>query len=683
MFKNIIAIDGPAASGKSTVARKIAEKLDYQFISSGAMYRGVALIVTEQEIDISDTAQLLKTAEALNFSFSTDEENNTLTFIDGRDVTADIRQENIGNLASQIATNAAVRALIVKKLQKIGETGQIVMEGRDIQTTVFPDARVKLFLAASSETRAKRRFDELKSLKKRNKNLEISYDAILSDIVARDERDMNREVSPLKPAVDAVVINTDNKSVEQVVNSAINIVLRLTDEAPFMMASKTDMGYVREINEDGFFVYDNGLIMAIADGMGGHEHGEIASELALKEVATNAPKMAASENDYIVDAMYLTCQQANSSIYQRALLEGAEFKMGTTLIFTLLFEDRLYYLNVGDSRLYLCRNNELTRLTRDHSLVQEMVDNNEITEEEAILHPLRNRITKVVGYQLEVESDIASIKLQKDDKLLLCTDGLYSVVDEMTIKNILMSEKSALEKVDELIETVLAKGAPDNVTTIVAEFTGVNNMTYNKSENTQTAEFEKSAESRKKHNISILVTVILFLAVVLFGAVMHYRNPVWALKGGDTTKNHLYVYKTYPLLPFFNDREESGSYPLLNMDEIKPYLAKYQLDGDLNDGITQSNRDVAINTIYELGRDVIAGLIDELEHTEGVDRDRIKERIDELLADEHMNEYFKGWQEQQQIVKGEPDDTEKVKTPEDLPPTSDETGQPIKPAKPI
>ena len=671
MFKNIIAIDGPAASGKSTVAKKIAEKLNYQFISSGAIYRGIALIVTERGIDIADNSLLLNTVQELNFSFSNTQGNNTLTFIDGRDVTADIRQESIGNLASQIATNANIREIVVKKLQEIGESGQIVMEGRDIQTIVFPDARVKLFLAASSETRAKRRFDELKTKNKSNKTFEISYEAIHSDIIARDERDMNRETSPLKPATDAVVINTDNKSVEQVVNSAVNIVLRLLDEAPFMMAAKTDMGYVREINEDGFFVYDNGLIMAIADGMGGHEHGEIASELALKEVAANAPKMAASESDYLVDAMYLTCQQANSSIYQRALLEGAEFKMGTTLIFTLLYEDRLYYLNVGDSRLYLCRNNELTRLTRDHSLVQEMVDNNEITEEEAALHPLRNRITKVVGYQLEVESDIASIKLQKDDRLLLCTDGLYSVMDEAAIKSILTSDKSAQEKVDALVEAVLKKGAPDNVTAIVAEFTGVNNMTYaNQGSNTPINELETSAKARKRHNTSILVTVILFLAVVAFGAFMHYRNPVWALKGGESTENHLYVYRTYPLLPFFNDREENASYPLLNMDEIKPYLTKYQLDGDLNDGIAKPNRDVALNTVYELGRDVIAGLTEKLEHSEGTDYERIKARIDELLADEHMNEFFKGWQEQQQIVKGEPDDAEKVKTSEDLPPTA-------------
>ena len=655
MRKPIIAIDGPAATGKSTVARGIADKLDYQFISSGSVYRGIALQVIEKDVDIADSEKVIELAEGLEFTFLKDENGNNITLINGEDVTGDLRKESVGNKASQIATNAAIREVVVKKLHKIGENGGIVMEGRDIQTIVFPDAEVKLFLAASADTRAKRRHEELRNRLDKEAFNEISYDEILNDIKERDERDVTREFSPLKPAKDAVIIDTDDKTIDEVVDHAIFIAHRLTAEAPFDVASRTDMGYVREVNEDGFLIYENGVIMAVADGMGGHDHGEVASDMALKEIAASAPKMITAPGDKIIDAMYLTCQQANSEIYQRANMEDAELKMGTTMVFTLLSEDRLYYLNVGDSRLYLLRNNELTQLTHDHSLVQEMVDNNEITKEEATLHPYRNRITKVVGCHVEVEPDIASIKLVKDDVLLLCTDGLHSVLDETAIKDILTSSITPAEKTNILIDRALEAGGPDNITAIVAQY---KDNTENNEAAVNTEIAAAVVQAPKKHKRvpvwSIIITTVIFLAVVSVGAYFYYSNPPRLIKSGADDSNDIYIYKTYPLLIFIEDqRDETAVYPILTIDEVRPYLDRYGLVGDFEDGIIIfKNQETALATIYKLAKDVVAGLINDVDNDN--DPDGVKrQRLEELLRDPRLNDEFKGWIEEQHVVKGD------------------------------
>jgi len=652
MRKPIIAIDGPAATGKSTVAREVAARLGYQFISSGSLYRGIAFEAKKHGLHIDQISEIEKQAKSLNFSFSTDEAGDVNTFINGEDVTHDLRLEEIGHLASKIAMHKNIRDIVVGILQKTGEHGGLVMEGRDIQTVVFPDAEVKIYLSATAETRAKRRFDELTA--KGLSDSEITVEAILDDIKQRDERDFMREFSPLLAADDAVVIETDDKTIDEVVSSAILIAHRLTIDVPFEIATRTDLGYIREVNEDGFLVYDRGLIMAIADGMGGHEHGEIASELALKEVAAASPKMASIDYDKIVDAMYMTCQQANTVISQRATLEGAELKMGTTLTFTLFSNDRLYYLNVGDSRLYLLRNNDFIRLTHDHSLVQEMVDNHEITPEEAAFHPYKNRITRVVGYQQDVEPDIASIKLIEGDRLLLSTDGLHGTITEENIKTILEDDTAPKEQANTLIEEVLSAGAPDNVTVIIAHYKGVGNgETVDKGDVAAAAQKEIENKKKRLPLASIFITAALFIAIVILGGFLHYKNPIYVIKLSKKS-NLVYIYKTFPLLPFLNDRLDSVDYPLLSKDEVAPYLKKYNLDGNLEEGFTRENYDDAVNIMYEIAKDVAAGLIKEIDSSgKESDNSFYTQRLDELLKNRRIGDEFTGWKEEGHIITGD------------------------------
>ena len=198
----VVAIDGPAGAGKSTVARGLAEKLGFRYLDSGAMYRAVALAVLEQGGDAAERAAVA------------DIELGDRVVLDGRDVTEAIRDPKVTEAASRIAANGPVRAAMVAKQRELLSEGDWVAEGRDIGTVVAPDAQLKLFLTASPEQRARRRAAELGA----------DWRVVMRDQALRDAQDAEREHSPLRPAPDAIELDTTDRPVEDVVGQVVGLV---------------------------------------------------------------------------------------------------------------------------------------------------------------------------------------------------------------------------------------------------------------------------------------------------------------------------------------------------------------------------------------------------------------------------------------------------------------------------
>ena len=210
-----IAIDGPSASGKSTIAKELCKELDYKHIDTGAMYRCVALKVKQTGIDYEDEKALKKLLKEIKIDFTP--EGGVL--LDGNDVSKEIRTDDISMLASTVSTKKIVRTHLVKIQQQIAAGKGYVMDGRDIGTVVLPDAEVKIFLVASVETRAKRRF-----LENKQRGIKCNLRELKQEIVERDFQDTHRQHSPLKKAADAIEIDSSNMNIEEVTEAVLNIV---------------------------------------------------------------------------------------------------------------------------------------------------------------------------------------------------------------------------------------------------------------------------------------------------------------------------------------------------------------------------------------------------------------------------------------------------------------------------
>ena len=215
-----IAIDGPAGAGKSTISRKAAEILGYIYVDTGALYRTVGLkfsklgISDELDCDIEDVLQ--KTTVDIRFV-----NGEQRVFLDGNDVSEEIRTPEASKMASVVSKKASVRAFLLEMQRKLARENNVIMDGRDIGTVVLPDATVKIYLTASAESRAKRRYKELIE-----KGMSVTYEDVYNDMVERDFNDMNREIAPLKQADDAVVADTTNCDL----NESIELILNLIKE---------------------------------------------------------------------------------------------------------------------------------------------------------------------------------------------------------------------------------------------------------------------------------------------------------------------------------------------------------------------------------------------------------------------------------------------------------------------
>ena len=211
MKKIIIAIDGHSSTGKSTLAKQLAEHFDYIYIDSGAMYRAVTLYAIENGfigIDGFDKIRLIQSLSSLHIAFKKDNSNNVALFLNGQLVSSKIRNMEVSNMVSQVAALPEVRKCLVKEQRLMGLNRGLVMDGRDIGTVVFPDAELKIFMTASAKTRALRRFDELS-----NSDASIDYQTVYENIIFRDKKDSSRKNSPLLKAKDARVL--DNSKLDQ------------------------------------------------------------------------------------------------------------------------------------------------------------------------------------------------------------------------------------------------------------------------------------------------------------------------------------------------------------------------------------------------------------------------------------------------------------------------------------
>lgn len=214
----VIAMDGPAGVGKSTVGGLVAKSLGYKFINTGEMYRALTWKALEDGIDLNDNEAVLALAKSLEWEFKpVDDVGTTLkTFINGQGVTQQIREEKVSVNSSLVAGNPGVRKFLSKLQRNLGEGGSIVMEGRDITTNVFPDADVKIYLDASPEERADRRYRQLKAA-----GQEADRDKILAAILKRDLNDLKREINPLKQAADALVIDSTKLTMHEVADKIL------------------------------------------------------------------------------------------------------------------------------------------------------------------------------------------------------------------------------------------------------------------------------------------------------------------------------------------------------------------------------------------------------------------------------------------------------------------------------
>ncbi|HAY61470.1 MAG TPA: (d)CMP kinase [Acidaminococcaceae bacterium] len=212
----VIAIDGPAGAGKSTIARKAAAALGFAYIATGAMYRSVTwkLLQTGQPFSPELAGRL---AREIRISFRPEGSLNCV-FVDGTEVTEAIRSAAVTGLVSRVAAVPAVREAMVAQQRRMGREGDVILDGRDIGTVVFPDSPCKIYLTASVEERARRRGKELEA-----KGQAVDYDKLQADIVSRDKQDMERETSPLKQAEDAVYLDTSHMSIDEVVGAILKL----------------------------------------------------------------------------------------------------------------------------------------------------------------------------------------------------------------------------------------------------------------------------------------------------------------------------------------------------------------------------------------------------------------------------------------------------------------------------
>lgn len=213
-----VAIDGPAGAGKSTIAKMVAKKLGFIYVDTGAMYRAMALHLLRKGIPATDSAAISAACEDADITIQY-QNGEQVVLLNGENVNGLIRTEEVGNMASSSSTNGDVRKKLVALQQKLAKTAEVIMDGRDIGTVVLPDADVKIYLTAGSDVRAKRRFDELTA-----KGEICDLQKIEKDIIERDERDMNREISPLRQADDAVLVDSSYMTIEEVVEKIISLI---------------------------------------------------------------------------------------------------------------------------------------------------------------------------------------------------------------------------------------------------------------------------------------------------------------------------------------------------------------------------------------------------------------------------------------------------------------------------
>ena len=210
-----VAIDGPAGAGKSTIAKLVAKEKGYIYVDTGAMYRGLAIHFLDKGIEPRETDKVIEACKDAEVTIAY-EDGVQHVYLNGNDISSRLRNEEVGNMASVTSAIPEVRKKLLELQQNLAKTQNVIMDGRDIGTVVLPDANVKIYLTASSAVRAKRRYEEQKA-----KGIDCNLEEIEKDIIERDHRDMTREISPLKQAEDAILLDSSNMTIEEVADAVI------------------------------------------------------------------------------------------------------------------------------------------------------------------------------------------------------------------------------------------------------------------------------------------------------------------------------------------------------------------------------------------------------------------------------------------------------------------------------
>jgi serine/threonine protein phosphatase PrpC len=365
------------------------------------------------------------------------------------------------------------------------------------------------------------------------------------------------------------------------------------------VGAATHPGYVRAGNEDGFFSSAALGVFAVADGMGGHAHGEVASHLALDVIARRAEELAHAGPTDLPTLLHDVMQEANTAILTHPSAQDDGARMGTTLIVCTIHGDRLYFAHIGDSRLYLLRGDVFTQLTRDHSHVQLLVERGEITPEEAAIHPLRHQITRVVGGDTHISPEIASQALEPGDELLLCTDGLSGAITAAALRACMNATGAPQDKVHALLQAALDAGGPDNVTALVIHF------------QRPRPPLPPPPPPPARHLWAtvglVAVGIGLLLGLIAAWACTH---PYYAI--ALDSAGHLRLYREWPL-GGLRDREQLAlpGMGVLTRDDVRPYLARYAVNaGETTWRIPVPSREAGEALMRELTALTVAHLLE-------------------------------------------------------------------------
>lgn len=335
--------------------------------------------------------------------------------------------------------------------------------------------------------------------------------------------------------------------------------------------SRTDIGCVRKHNEDSLIVAPP--LFAVADGMGGHAAGEVASEIAVNTLAKYAPDYPDSE------ALGNAIIKANREVIAAAQDGRGREGMGTTMTAAILEGERLVIAQVGDSRAYLLHQNKLQQLTRDHSLMADMIEAGQLTSEEARTHPNRSVITRALGSDIGMLADLYEINVETGDRLLLCSDGLSSMISDEDIEEVLTRIGDPQRCANMLVNKAIAAGGHDNITVIVVDVTG----------------FSEIREKKSRRKVKAwAVMVILALLLVVGGTVLGFRYYVDNSVYLANENGKVAIYKGIPGTLFGIQASELDQITDVDVDGLQPGVANR-----LNDGIRVDDMDAALTLIEE------------------------------------------------------------------------------------
>ena len=342
--------------------------------------------------------------------------------------------------------------------------------------------------------------------------------------------------------------------------------------------SRTEIGNVREHNEDSLTVLPP--LFGVADGMGGHEAGEVASEITINTLNDLAPQSADAE------ALARAVVAANLNVIKAPSQGVGREGMGTTLTAAILEKERLVIAQVGDSRAYLLHNGSLQQLTRDHSLMADMIEAGQLTEAEARVHPNRSVITRAIGSDPHMQPDLYELNVETGDRLLLCSDGICGMIEDHEIASIMRQAPSAQSCADQLVEAALAAGGFDNATAVVVDVEGF-----------KAVREKKQARKSKALAIGVIVCLLAALACAVFAGYYYVNNSAYLIEQDGKVAVYRGLNEELFGIPLSNLEYTSG----VEVDKLNPGVANRIKEGmavgsleEANNLITTYQQEIAL-----------------------------------------------------------------------------------------